>query len=273
MEEYMKSLKNHLSLIIPLFAILFAFEFYVVINKAIAEYEKNLQRDYSIIVVAKKELQRKELQGYYPNIQTVKEIDRDLIINRLQQKGVTLDFKELLTFLPKFYKVFLTRFPSQGEVKQIKEKLLRHPDITRVEIFLQIHEKMYKFLLFLQGISKIFLFLIFITSVLLIFKQIEVWHLEHRERMYIMALFGAPLWMRIAILFKLSLIDTFISALLVFVMYLYLLYTKFFEHLLGIEHLRLLPQELLQDLVVLILLGFLISFINILIVSMRQPKI
>lgn len=273
MGKCMKSLKNHISLIIPLFAILFAVEFYFIVDKAIAEYRKNMSKDYSIIVVSKKPITLQELKAYEPHVTSLKEVDSSLVISRLKQNGITVDFKALKNFLPKFYKVYLDHFPTPEEIHSIKKKLLKYKDITRVEVFLKVHEKIYHFLLFLQGMSQIFLIIVFVTSILLVFKQIEVWHLEHKERMYIMALFGAPLWMRNAILIKLSVIDTLISAFLVYLLYLYFITTDYLKNLLGVERINITAGDIFHDLLWLVGLGLLISVINVLIVSLRQPRI
>ena len=50
-----------------------------------------------------------------------------------------------------------------------------------------------------------------IIGFMLIIKQLEVWKLEHNERMYIMELFGAPFWFRGLALFKIAIIDSIIS--------------------------------------------------------------
>ncbi len=269
----MKSLKNHISLIIPLFAILFAVEFYFIIDKIIAEYEANLSKDYSIIVVSQKPLTLVELKAVEPDIVAIKEVSSELILQRLKQNGVEVDYKELKNFLPHFYKVYLGSFPSASTLKHIKKVLQSVAGVTRVETFTKVHEKIYHFLIFLKNISKFFLAIIFVTSIMLVFKQIEIWNLEHSERMYIMALFGAPLWMRNAILIKLSIIDTIISTLLVYAIYSYLLSTKYLKELLGFENITIDSHDLLKDAVWLFLLGILISVVNVLIVSWRQPKI
>jgi len=203
----------------------------------------------------------------------IQQIDSSLVINRLKQNGVEVDPKELKSFLPYFYRIYLDYFPDPKQIKSIKQKLSKYDGITRVEVFLKVHEKIYHFLVFLKGISSIFLLIVFVTSIMLVFKQIELWHLEHRERMYIMALFGAPLWMRTAILVKLSIIDTLISALLVYVIYLYFLSTGYIQRLLGLESIDLHPGDIFKDLLWLMGLGVAISLVNIVVVSLRQPKI
>ena len=268
----MKSLKNHISLIIPLFAILFAVEFYLVIEKILNNYERYLSRDYSIVVVAQKPLSLEELRSYEPDIVKLKEVDSTLVINRLKQSGVEIDYKELKNFLPRFYKVYLSTFPSTDTLKRIKQELLKVDGIVRVETFTKTHEKIYNFLVFLKNISKFFLAIILVTSLMLVFKQIEIWNLEHSERMYIMALFGAPLWMRTAILIKLSIIDTIISTILVYLFYLYMLTSDYLKDLLGLEQSVVTPKDIASDAVWLFLLGLGISIFNVIIVSLRQPK-
>ncbi|BCD62106.1 cell division transport system permease protein [Nitratiruptor sp. YY08-26] len=269
----MRSLRNHISLIIPLFAILFAVEFYFIIDKIIINYENNLNKDYSIVVVAKKKLTLQEIRVHIPDIQKIQPIDSTLFLKRLQTNGIEIDIKELKNFLPNFYKIYLSSFPSTQKLREIKKRLLQIDGITRVETFTKVHEKIYKFLIFLKNISKLFLGIIFITSIMLVFKQIEIWNLEHSERMYIMALFGAPLWMRNAILIKLSFIDTLISTLLVFGIYYYFLSTNYLEELLGVENISIGINDLVQDMAWLFGLGIIISIFNILIVSARKQKL
>jgi cell division transport system permease protein len=266
----MRSLKNHISLIIPLFAILFAVEFYLIIDRLIGEYEKRLGNDYSIVLVAKKALTLPKLKEVDPQIVRIQEIDAQIVINRLKENGVRVDYKELKNFLPKFYKIYLETFPSTQKLKSLQKKLAKLESVIRVETFMKTHEKIYKFLLFVKNIAKLFLIIIFVTSVMLVFKQIEVWNLEHQERMYIMALFGAPLWMRNAILVKLSVIDTFLSTLFVYLIYVYMVSSGTFSKLLGLEELTIDTQEIAFDMVWLFGIGLFISIISIVVVSSRQ---
>jgi len=43
----------------------------------------------------------------------------------------------------------------------------------------------------------------------------KIWILEHRDRMGIMTLFGAPFWMKSAVLYRLVIIDSVVSTSLV----------------------------------------------------------
>ena len=50
----------------------------------------------------------------------------------------------------------------------------------------------------------------------------RIWQFQHLERMSIMALLGAPIWLRSAVLFRLSIVDSIIAILLVNITFLYL---------------------------------------------------
>ncbi|BCD60523.1 MULTISPECIES: hypothetical protein [unclassified Nitratiruptor] len=268
----MRSLKNHLSLIIPLFAILFAVEFYLLIERSIHSYERKLAQDYSIILVAKKPLDMENVKKKFSLIETIESIDRKQVVKRLKMRGIEVDFQSLENFLPYFYKITLRKFLSNDEVEKMKEDLLHLPEVTRVEIFSQAHHTMYQFLLFVKNITQLFLVIIVLTSGMLVFKQIEIWFLEHKERMYIMSLFGASWWMRNAVLFKLAITDTIVSVALVAGVVWYLLHTHLFQSFLGLD-LTLDPNTiLLKDSGWLFLIGFIVSFITIVIISLKEPS-
>ena len=269
----MRSLKNHLSFIIPLFAILFAVEFYLIVEKIIVNYEKSLSQDYSIVVVADKPLNLGTIKSRVPAVARSQEVNGSLIVERLKKEGFDVDFKTLELFLPKFYKVYLSTYPSNEYLKKIKKELLSIDGVVRVETFAKVHERIYAFLRFLKNMSKFFLFIIFLISVMLIFKQIEIWHLEHSERMYIMALFGAPLWMRNAILIKLSFLDTIIATGLVFGIYYYLISANYIQKILGIHTTIISLQDLISNMVWLLGLGLALSIFNIIIVSSKEPRV
>jgi len=59
-------------------------------------------------------------------------------------------------------------------------------------------------------------------SILLIFKELRIWQFKHNERMSIMGLFGAPTWLRSAVLFRLSIVDALIASALAFGLFSYI---------------------------------------------------
>ena len=62
----------------------------------------------------------------------------------------------------------------------------------------------------------------FVVTILLIFKELRIWQFKHSERMNIMGLFGAPAWLRSAVLFRLAIVDALIASLLSFGTFVYL---------------------------------------------------
>ncbi len=268
----MRSLKNHISLIIPLFAILFAIEFAFWIDRTIKTYEKNLSSEYAIVVITKKPLRLTDVKEYVPELAKFQEIDRKKVITRLQREGVKIDFSELEQFLPFFYKAVLSSFPDEEELKSVQARLGSISTVTRVEAFGKTHQQLYQFLILLKSIAKLFLVIIAITSFMLVFKQIEIWYYEHSERMYIMSLFGAPWWMRNAVLFKLAFVDTVISVLLVVGIYWYLLSSQIVSALLGFEIVRFDQKQLWQDGAILFAIGFALALFTIFFISKKEPK-
>jgi len=64
----MKSLKNHLSFLLPLFILLFSFQFSKMVDRSVNGYEERLTSDYSIVLVSKRVLTLSELKKAYPTI-------------------------------------------------------------------------------------------------------------------------------------------------------------------------------------------------------------
>ena len=46
-----------------------------------------------------------------------------------------------------------------------------------------------------------------VVTIFLIAKEMRIWQFKHSERMNIMGLFGAPVWLRSAVLFRLAIVD------------------------------------------------------------------
>jgi len=211
----MKSLKNHLSVIVPLFVLLFSLQFTFLTNKIVENYSKKLTQDYSIVVVAPKLLSKEVVKSRVSGIKSIEEISSKKILDRLKGNISSKNISLLKVALPKFYSIKLESFPSVKEIERIKDKLLKSGLVTKVETFSKTHDKIYRMFQALKNTAFVFSVFILIISVLLMFKQMKIWLLEHRERMAIMTLFGAPFWMKSAVLYRLVIIDSFISTFLV----------------------------------------------------------
>jgi cell division transport system permease protein len=218
----MKSFKNHLSLIIALVSILFSIQIFTIVERSIDAYKDKLATNYSLVIVSQKKLQQQELLKKVPNIATLEEISPDAVIKKIDT-GISKKNMELLKVtLPKFYKLHLKKYPSSAEVKNITTKLMGISSITKVETFSATHDKVYKLLLLFKTVISVLAFTILLVTVLLIFKELRIWQFKHNERMSIMSLFGAPTWLRSAVLFRLAIVDALFASVVAFIIFVYI---------------------------------------------------
>ncbi|SFV69383.1 Cell division protein FtsX [hydrothermal vent metagenome] len=218
----MKSFKNHLSLVVALLSILFSLQVFIIVQRAIDAYKENLAKNYSLVVVAQKPLKVSTLLEANKLVQTVDMISPDNVIKKLNS-GISKQNIELLKLtLPKFYKLKLEYYPSPRELDKLTKSLLKTQSIVKVETFSKTHDTTYKLLLLFKTVITIFAFTVIIVTVLLIFKELRIWQFKHNERMSIMGLFGAPVWLRSAVLFRLAIVDAFIASALAFILFSYL---------------------------------------------------
>lgn len=207
----MKSLKNHISLIIALFTVLFSVQIYVGVDRTIAAYETRLKNDYSIIVVANKSLSEAELKAMDSLVERSEAISVDQVLQRLQGEMSKKNLDLLRITLPKFYRLYLNRFPTTDEIIKLQKKLQKNASIERVEGYAQTHDTVYKLMLLFKDVVQIFSISIAAVTSLLILKEMRLWQFQHADRMSIMALFGAPVWLRSAVLFRLAIVDAVIA--------------------------------------------------------------
>jgi len=201
----MNYLKNHVTLVLALISIMMSIFIYRVFLQIFTKYKENIIDNYSIVIVSNKKIDKLNLN----KIEEIIPIDITENLKKLQKEYKNINFKGIK--IPYFYRIKLNSLLSPKELNNFKEKLLKTGYITRVMTKSSTQTKIYNLLMFIEITSKTFMFLITILGFLLIIKQLEVWRLEHSERMYIMELFGAPIWFQGASLFKIALIDSVIS--------------------------------------------------------------
>ncbi len=218
----MRLVKNHFSVIFPIVVILLSLQFSISLDKLVKDYEVNLTEDYSIIVVSVKKLDNDTMRSDISDFKSLKPISTKKVLDKLKNEMSSKNILLLQEALPKFYSLKLTSFPSHNRLAQIKRKLQNYPTITRVEVFSKTHDKIYKIFVIAKSMSYIFTALIFVISLLLVLKQMRIWVYEHKERMDIMTLFGAPFWMKSAVLYRSVIIDSIISTCIVIGAFYYL---------------------------------------------------
>lgn len=218
----MKSFKNHFSLVIALVSILFSIQIFIIVDRTMEAYKVNLANNYSIIVISQKKLEDREIIEVNDLIDSVSELSADSVIERLDS-GITEKNRELLKLtLPKFYKLTLTQYPTPTQIKKLRKNLLKIDSISKIEDFSHSHDTTYKLLLMFKTVVFIFAIVVFIVTTLLIFKELRIWQFKHNERMSIMALFGAPIWLRSAVLFRLAIVDAIIAGIITFGLFVYI---------------------------------------------------
>jgi len=218
----MKSFKNHLSLIVALLSILFSLQIFTIVDRSIDAYKENLSKNYSLVVVSQKKLDEKKLIKKNSLISKVTILSPDSVIKKLNA-GINKKNTELLKLsLPKFYKFQLQHYPSPDEINSLTKELLRNTSVTKIETFSRTHDTTYKLLLLFKTVVSVFSFTIVVVTILLIFKELKIWQFKHHERMSIMALFGAPTWLRSAVLFRLAIVDAVVASILAFLLFSYI---------------------------------------------------
>ena len=215
----MKSFRTHLSLILPLLFLMFAFEFLLIINQTLKHYEGLLNEKYSIIVASTSPLEQSKLKAQISSISSVESIDVKQFIGKLKDNLSANNLATLEKNLPQFYKLSLNHFPTQNELNDLKTKLLKIQSIKKVEVFLKTYDQVYTLLILMKFVFWFFLLIIIMLSFVLFFKQMKIWLYEHTERVEIMCLFGAPFWFRSFMLYKIVFVDCFIAFLLLLVFF------------------------------------------------------
>ncbi len=269
----MTSLKNHLSFIIPLFMLLFSFQFATMLDRGVQKYESRLTGEYSIVAVSLKPLDDARIRSQIPLISRISEIPKERYLSKLSHEIPKSDLVYLKSTLPHFYSIKLTTLPDETRLASITQRLKQIAGITRVETFKKTFNKFHQFLKLTKTVSILFALFIFILSFLLILKQMEIWTLEHKRRMYIMGLFGAPFWMKSASLYKAVVIDALIAALLVGVLFLYLPSIANLQGIyrdLGID---LNTFRFLPDTLRLVLISLGISLVSVTIIILRRKEL
>ncbi len=222
----MKFLRYHISIILPLFLLLFAVESFGILKKIIDDYALKINNDYSIVVVSKVPIDKEVLNRKIKNISSLRIIATDKMINRLKNNMSQDDLQKLKNSLPLFYSLKLKNLPTKQEIVNIQKKIEGITGVKSVSIFEKKYDKFYNFLLFDRMMLLFFTLFVSVIVLLLIIKQAEVWIFEHKQRFEIMTILGAPFWMKTAMLYRVVIVDAIISSFIVSGLFFYILNSK-----------------------------------------------
>jgi cell division transport system permease protein len=249
----MKSIKNHLSLILALVSILFAVQTLIVTNRAVNAYEQNLKSNYSMVLVSTKKLDQKSIKAKSPLIESLKEISVDKAIKKIDGSISEKNMQLLKLSLPHFYKVTLSKYPTSAEIERIKRALKRVGGIKQIEDFKETHDVTYRLLALFKTVVTVFSVVVFVITSLLIVKELRIWQFKHNERMTIMGLFGAPKWLSSAVLFRLAIVDAILSSLILFIVFSFIAESEWLLSKLELIGIHIVIFDLLNDFPLLLL--------------------
>jgi len=261
----MNSLKSHLTLILALISILISIFLFRLFNIILHQYQSNILNNYSIVVVSEEKIKHLDVK----EIGKIEKIDISKQLNNMKSKFKNINLDAIK--MPYFYKLKLKTLPSPSKLNEIEEILKSYPYIKRVLTYRSSQTKIYNLLMLLKITSNLFMIIIAVSGFLLIVKQLEVWKLEHNDRMYIMELFGAPFWFRGAALFKIALFDSFIALLGTFAIIFYIKNSIMFKTILKDLNIAL-NLSFKQEFLILVVVSFSISLISSIIVVIGRNK-
>jgi len=220
----MKSIRNHIMFILPLLAILLGIESFLAFERVTSRYGKNLRESYTILVVSKKAMSLPDFQKIAPHISAAESVEKTSIVERIAQGMSNTSTDEIIKALPYFYTLHLDRYLNNADIAGIKKLLMAHPGIQRVETFGQAHNANYNLYMLIKVALWTFVGLLVLTSLFLVLKQMEIWQLEHRERMRVMEILGASAMLRSGVLFRIALTDALIATVTTIVIFAFLRY-------------------------------------------------
>lgn len=266
----MKGFKTHFGVIISLVALLFSVQFVSFMLNLVSEYEELMKSEYNIIAVSKGDLKASHIK----DIENITPIDPSDMLKNLEGKISKNSLDKLKATLPNFYSITLNVFPNRAKLDEISDKLMKIDSVSRVEVFAKAHSNIYKILLLIKNIIMFFSSLIIILGLMLMFKQMRIWLFEHKKRVEIMTLFGAPYLIKSFILYKMAVIDSIISAFIVTIIYTYLPNLESFRATLEVIGVTPNTINLPYDALFLLVLSLIVSTLTVTIVmfSIKEER-
>ena len=269
----MKSIREHMMFILPLMSILLGIEFFLVFDRVTTNYEEKLKANYSILVVTKKQMDEAKFKKIDSRIADAKRIERKKIAKDIAQGLGNTTGRDILNALPYFYSLHLNNYLDSEDTAEIEKKLLKDPWVKRVETFGESHSSKYNLFIFIKMLFWSFVALMSIVSLFLIVKQMEVWQMAHKERMRIMEIFGAPMLLRSAVLFRMGIVYAIVSALMTTIVFLSLKF--YWADRSGIELLKERRDLLFEssDLLILISISLSIVIVAVMSVAIKSREV
>ncbi len=268
----MKFIKEHLTFIFPMMAILLGVEFFLVFDRTTDNYEKNLREGYSMFIVASEPISLEEFVELDSHINQSQEVKKEKLAKQIAKGMSKSSTQKILDALPHFYNIKFDSYLHTSTLEHIKAYLEADDRIKKVETFGSSYGASYTLFSFIKFTFKAFVIFMSLVSFFLVIKQMEIWSYAHKERMQVMETFGAPIMLRSGVLFKVAFIDGIISTVLTSSSFIFLKY-KWAEE----SHIDILMQmqELLFqpfDFFILLATALFIVFVSVYLVVFNTKE-
>ena len=219
----MKSLKNILSFVIPLTAMLITFAIFLFTTKIVDNYKLKISNDYSILIISSSPILEENIDEFASiRVKDIELLKKDHIINNMRNKLSKTSIKLLQRKLPYFYRVYLQQYPTISQLEKIREEISSISGVKKVEIFSKNHNKIFLLLLIMQKIISIVFIIILLYAAIIISKQIKIWFYENQDKISIMRFHGASMLHSASTLIKHGVLGAFISFCIVAILLLLL---------------------------------------------------
>jgi cell division transport system permease protein len=195
-------------------AILLGLEFFIVFDRTTEGYEKSLKDSYAMLIVAKDEMSIDDFKSWDAHVYKVAEIEKTNIIKKVDESFKKSNGSSIENEMPNFYSIKLTKYLNDTQLKLVKRNFLKSEKVIRVETFDTLHNSNYGLFSFIKFSFQTFILFMTIIGFFLIVKQMEVWNYMHTQRMKVMDIFGATLFLRSKVLIVMGIIDAVISAII-----------------------------------------------------------
>ncbi|MWV61062.1 hypothetical protein DCO58_11620 [Helicobacter saguini] len=229
----MNTLKQHLSLLIPLITMAFSLQCLLILERTVAKQEQFITQKYAIGITAKKPINFESIQSKVVEAKELKELNPKDSISKLTKDINESNIIALTQQMPYFYSLSLEYFPNTQRLSEIESILKKNPNIIAVDTFSKRHLENYTLLSFIKFSVITFSVILAFISFMLMLKQIEIWRYVSRDKMEVMDILGASVWIRNRSLFKLALIDSFLASFSIAVLTFYISTLSFTNEILN----------------------------------------
>lgn len=270
--QSMSNIKQHFFLILPLVALLFAFECFLIVSRAVATKEDKLSQNYSIVIAAKQKLSLDFIKQNIPEAISIEPIDPSFVLDKIRTNMNNEDYENVKKQLSLYYNLKLESFPNLKRLEKIESTLAKIPSIIKAEAFSKTHNQTYRLLFLVKFSTQLFAVLIAVLSLLLMIDQIRIWHFQHSRRIEIMGYMGAGFWLKNRFFFRNAVYDALISTCIIIIVFLYGANTSMADNIVQALELQKEIFTLAIDFGILLLTSLLVCLASVIVAILLQRR-